>query len=222
MFQIDKLIYREPNFLSKDDCKRLINSFNKNKSYQETSMHATKEKLTNATFDTYDITPDKKEEFNYIKNITKLALNNYYKYLKSSGNFHYDIRNILRYSHRYRILKYNIGASIHPHIDFSPYTFASIVFNLNENYKGGEFSFFNGKLDLNLKQGEVMIFPASHFWVHEVKEITEGVRYSINSFISSVPHEVKNKINKISSNLENEYLNSTSKNEILGPYILDK
>ena len=40
MFQIDKLIYREPNFLSKENCNRLINSFYKDEAMYETSAHA--------------------------------------------------------------------------------------------------------------------------------------------------------------------------------------
>lgn len=221
MFQIDKLIYREPNFLSKENCNRLINSFYRDEAMYEISSHATTKETLQSSFEAYSITPDKKEAFNFVKKATNQALNNYWKYLKSSGNFHYSAGESLRYSHKYRILKYNTGASIHPHIDFSPFTYASIVFNLNEDYKGGEFSFFNGKFDLNLKQGELMIFPASPFWVHEVKEIIEGTRYSVNSFILGIPVEVKDKLLEDALTQEQEYLNKVPFDKILGPYKID-
>ena len=32
-----------------------------------------------------------------------------------------------------------------------------------------------------------MIWPADFFWVHEVKEITSGVRYSVNCFMRDSP-----------------------------------
>jgi hypothetical protein len=41
-------------------------------------------------------------------------------------------------------MKYETGAEIHPHSDHDLGTYGSISFNLNEDYKGGEFKFFNG------------------------------------------------------------------------------
>jgi hypothetical protein len=41
-------------------------------------------------------------------------------------------------------MKYETGAEIHPHTDHDPGTYGSISFNLNDNYEGGEFKFFNG------------------------------------------------------------------------------
>ena len=32
-----------------------------------------------------------------------------------------------------------------------------------------------------------MIWPADFFWVHEVKEITSGTRYSVNCFLRDSP-----------------------------------
>ena len=39
-----------------------------------------------------------------------------------------------------------------------------------------------------------MIFPAGYLWVHEVTPITKGVRYSVNTFLQSIPQSVKLKI----------------------------
>ena len=33
-----------------------------------------------------------------------------------------------------------------------------------------------------------MIWPADFFWVHEVEEITDGTRYSANTFLCSQPY----------------------------------
>ena len=66
-----------------------------------------------------------------------------------------------------------------------------------------------------------MIFPASPFWVHEVKKITEGTRYSVNSFILGLPVEIKDKLLKDAVTQEQEYLNKVPFNEILGPYKID-
>jgi hypothetical protein len=44
-------------------------------------------------------------------------------------------------------MEYGKEAEIHPHSDHDPGNiYGSISFNLNEDYEGGEFKFFNGKL----------------------------------------------------------------------------
>jgi predicted 2-oxoglutarate/Fe(II)-dependent dioxygenase YbiX len=91
----------------------------------------------------------------------------------------------------YRLLKYETGAQIHPHTDHDPYTYGSCTFNLNDNYSGGEFAWFRDRYRLKLGRGDGLIFPADFFWVHEVKPITEGVRYSTNSFLLSIPDIMK-------------------------------
>lgn len=52
-----------------------------------------------------------------------------------------------------------------------------------------------------------MIWPADYFWVHEVEEITKGVRYSTNSFLQRIPNDLRNKVDEfVSKELSiNEY-----------------
>jgi predicted 2-oxoglutarate/Fe(II)-dependent dioxygenase YbiX len=98
------------------------------------------------------------------------------------------------------LLKYSTGASIHPHIDWGPFIHASCTFNLNDNYNGGEFAFFNGQHTITLGKGDALIFPADSFWVHEVKPVTEGIRYSTNSFITSLPDDIqRNLLNSLNT-----------------------
>ena len=52
----------------------------------------------------------------------------------------------------------------------------SMVGLLNDNFKGGEFLICNK--DINLKQGEVVVFPSVFLFPHEVKKIIKGDRYS--------------------------------------------
>ena len=49
------------------------------------------------------------------------------------------------------------------------------------------FAFWNGKHKIKMELGDVMIWPADYFWVHEVEEITSGTRYSANCFIRNTP-----------------------------------
>lgn len=52
-----------------------------------------------------------------------------------------------------------------------------------------------------MEKGDALIFPANSFFVHEVTEVTKGSRYSVNSFLTSIPlnniDEIKNYVNEV-------------------------
>lgn len=56
----------------------------------------------------------------------------------------------------------------------------SIVGLLNDNYEGGDFLFFED-YKIELKQGDILIFPSVFMFPHRVDKVTKGVR---NSFVS--------------------------------------
>ena len=57
-----------------------------------------------------------------------------------------------------------------------------------------------------------MIWPADYFWVHEVTPITEGSRYSTNSFIRSIDSELPDETNtNIYDELRNRTIDTTHK-----------
>jgi predicted 2-oxoglutarate/Fe(II)-dependent dioxygenase YbiX len=220
MFDISKLILKIPNLLSSEECDLLI-QFHKNKEkevFSEACGHASTGVLTPASFKGVFVEP-KTPEFNLIKEKTNQAINSYIQYLSSSGYFHYNLKSdCFKYSHQYRLLKYETGDKIHPHTDHTPYTYGSISFNLNEDYKGGELKFFNGKHSIKLNKGDVVIFPSDYFWVHEISPIQSGVRYSMNSFLTSHPYDLVSDTNEQIYTDEQKYLKNTPNEEILGPY----
>ena len=57
----------------------------------------------------------------------------------------------------------------------------SVLGCLNNDYKGGELVFWKEKV-VELKAGEIMIFPSNFLYPHEVKLVTEGTRYSYVSW----------------------------------------
>jgi predicted 2-oxoglutarate/Fe(II)-dependent dioxygenase YbiX len=81
----------------------------------------------------------------------------------------------------YQLLKYEKGGFYTQHVDsFStiPRTI-SCSFILNNDFKGGGFSFFNNTLVYPLKKGSAIMFPSNFLYPHSVLPITEGTRYSI-------------------------------------------
>ena len=81
----------------------------------------------------------------------------------------------------YSLLKYEKGGFFTQHVDSfteHPRTI-SCSFTLNDNFKGGDFSFFNNTLVYSLKKGSAIIFPSNFLYPHSVLPVINGTRYSI-------------------------------------------
>ena len=81
----------------------------------------------------------------------------------------------------YDLLRYETGGYCLQHIDsFSKIPRAvSCSMMLNDDYKGGEFAFFDRKIKYNLSKGDIIMFPSNYMYPHEIMPITSGTRYSI-------------------------------------------
>ena len=60
----------------------------------------------------------------------------------------------------------------------------SMSIQLNEDYEGGDFTFFGGSFSIPKKKGSLTLFPSYSLFPHQVREVTSGVRYSIVSWFS--------------------------------------
>jgi len=220
MFDITKLALTIPNFLTHEECDRLINEFEQRKEEAnfEGSLNYNTNKRRQSTFKVVPLKP-RTDSFNFIKEKTKLAIDTWINYLEQPKYFFtHSLKSYLNFSHNYRIMKYETGAEIHPHSDHDSGIYGSISFNLNDDYEGGEFKFFNGNHTIPLSKGDALIFPADFFWVHEVTKVTKGERYSINSFIRSYPEDVKDKVDYLTRVINQDYLQNTPTEYLLGPY----
>ena len=205
-FDITKLILHKPNFLSKEECDLLINYYenNKKQKIREHCPHAVTGIETESTFDVIDI-PYGTEENKLISSSIEKMINMWQDHTDKFKMFHVHKRGSMLYSHKLRLMKYETGAKIHPHSDHDPYIYGSCTFNLNEEYEGGEFVFFRGNKKMQLKRGDALIFPADHFWVHEVKPIKKGVRYSTNCFLQNMPTSLREHLTRLENVLRNSY-----------------
>ena len=81
-----------------------------------------------------------------------------------------------------QIMRYQVGHYFKEHIDHygGAERILSISILLNHDYKGGELSFWQDKHTLRyLCAGDGVVFPSNFCYPHEVKTITEGIRYCI-------------------------------------------
>ena len=182
------LIYLKRNFLSRDQCDMIINEF-------ETSPDPPEQEHCPQAFTGVDIwspftlkSPQyNSASFSLIHETIEKMINDYHDYTDTFDAFHVGRKESMLHPHKYRIMKYEKGAWIHPHVDHDTGVYGSCTINLNTDYEGGTFSFWGGKHKVELGLGDVMIWPADFFWVHEVEEITSGVRYSANTFLCNHP-----------------------------------
>ena len=206
------LLYIKRGFLSKEQCDVIINE-HKSSSEEEKFEHCLDAFTGIDTFSSYGMKyPEKDSEaFILIHNTIETMINEYHDYLDTFKSFHVDRRKSLLHPHIYRIMKYNKGAKIHPHVDHAPNSgiYGSCTINLNDEYEGGDFLFWGGKYRVKLGRGDVMIWPADYFWVHEVEQVKSGVRYSANTFLCNKPiflsDDVKYNIKSKNSNKSLNY-----------------
>jgi hypothetical protein len=81
----------------------------------------------------------------------------------------------------YDLLEYKQGGFYKQHVDSFTQEFRTVSCSLllNDDFEGGEFSFFNGKVIYKLKKGDALMFPSNFMYPHEVKTVTLGTRYSV-------------------------------------------
>ena len=52
-------------------------------------------------------------------------------------------------------------------------------FVLNDDFTGGEFSFFNQQVKYKIPKGGALLFPSTFLYPHAVLPVTEGTRYAV-------------------------------------------
>jgi predicted 2-oxoglutarate/Fe(II)-dependent dioxygenase YbiX len=157
----------------------------------EKCPHSITNVMTTSSYKVIEMIPGT-ETFNMVKSANEGLLNDWFDYLHAKKRYYvHGLKKSCRYSHMYRLMKYTEGDNIHPHIDWTHLIMGSLTIQLNDpsEYDGGNFMFFNGEHEVKLKRGEAMVFPANHFFVHEVRPLTRGVRYSVNSFLCTLPKD---------------------------------
>lgn len=88
-----------------------------------------------------------------------------------------------------RFNRYQVGEHMEKHVDHIYSCFdgnlkgipvISIIGILNEDYEGGDLTFYLGGEEYTpkLKTGDTLVFPSAFPWAHEVKPVTSGTRYT--------------------------------------------
>jgi len=188
--KISDLKFHINSLVPKDVCKYFINFYENNTNYafpEESYKYKTK-KVEEDNFKCLNLSlhylkdEKYKKPLELAKTYISIMITNYVLHIQKNICPTFDQRLISK-SNNIRILKYEKGQSIKDHCDVGGSIRASCTLNLNEDYEGGDFRFFNGNIKHSFKTGDAMIFPAEPIWIHGTEPIKNGTRYSINCFL---------------------------------------
>lgn len=218
--KLKDLIYIVKGALNKNQCESLMKEYDirSQSAVQESCIHAVTNQMTTSTFKRVELIPNT-NNFDLVHDKINSVIEEWIDYLDQFKSFHVSaLKQICRFSHMHRLMKYEVDGWIHPHIDWDEMIHASCTISLNSNYEGGEFRFWNGRHIVKLEQGDAMIFPADPFWVHEVTPITKGARYSTNTFIQALPLSERESIGQMIWNMGPKLQNAHWYKQCLIPF----
>ena len=81
----------------------------------------------------------------------------------------------------YTLLKYETGGFYTEHVDVDRNNtrVLSVSIQLNDDFEGGEFSFFDNSYKVQLKKNQAICFPSDFLFPHGINRVTKGTRYSL-------------------------------------------
>jgi predicted 2-oxoglutarate/Fe(II)-dependent dioxygenase YbiX len=180
--QISDYIFFYPDVMDKKTCEWIINRYDTTAEWRQ-STFSTAYKNTGTSqvaMDEYWI----KSEAPYHKDLKKS-----FEYCVNDYISVHDKIKIQEYTN-YRINRYGKGGFMQSHIDNIHHShgqkqgyphITSLIF-LNDDYEGGEFVICGDK-HIEKIQGSAIVFPSNFMYPHEVKEVTEGKRFSVMTWI---------------------------------------
>ena len=190
--KISDLKYRINGLVPVNVCQKIINIFEKYPEFhfieESYKFKTNKHEMDNFKSLNLSAINNPNEDILYALNNARIYIGtmiaNYVLHIKSKKISPTFSDKLISSSSNIRILKYDVGQCIKDHSDVGGTIRASCTLNLNENYEGGEFRFFDGQIKEVFKTGDAMLFPAEPIWIHGTEPVTKGIRYSINCFLN--------------------------------------
>jgi len=172
-------IHVENELIPKDTCRFVIDTI-KNSSWSKhtwSNLEKNSFRYSTKELDVLSITKDLEEILNVFVS----------KSIKSYNNFigGKKVSQVTKFS-PIRFNRYQKGQIMRRHCDHIQSLFdgeargipvLSIIINFNDNYKGGNLIFWDD-YKVNLREGDIIIFPSLFLFPHRVEEVTENIRYS--------------------------------------------
>jgi len=180
--QISDYIFFYPDVMDRKTCNWIINRYDTSPYWQQSTFSTAYENTgtSQVAMDEYWI----RSEAPYYKDLKES-----FEYCVNDYTSVHDKIKIQEYTNL-RINRYGTGGFMQSHIDNIHHShgqkqgyphITSLIF-LNDDYEGGEFVICGDKY-IEKIQGSAIVFPSNFMYPHEVKEVTEGKRFSVMTWI---------------------------------------
>ena len=183
--QLEKYIHVESDAIPLNFCDEIIEEFDDDEYERGTINDYERSRYRQCDVvilsDEKIIEKNNKSRTRIDEKIYDIINNNIEKYLQDYATLNFNLKE----DTGYQLLKYKTGDYVTEHIDTSSgeHRTLSCSLALNDDYEGGELAFFDGELKYKLKKGDMMIFPSSFTYPHQVLPVISGTRYSIITWI---------------------------------------
>ena len=180
--QISDYIFFYPDVMDAKTCEWIINRYDTTAKWQQSTFYNGAENTgtSQVAMEEYWI----RSQAPYYKDIKES-----FEYCVNDYTSVHDKIKSTEYTD-FRINRYGEGGFMNQHIDsihhshgqeFGYPHLTSLIF-LNDDYEGGEFVLCGDKY-IEKIQGSAIVFPSNFMYPHEVKEVTEGKRFSVMTWI---------------------------------------
>lgn len=97
----------------------------------------------------------------------------------------YPLLSFINSDEGYQLMRYKVGERVTNHIDVGnrDHRVVTCSLQINDTFEGGEWIFW-GDYKLKVNKGDAVLFPSNFCFDHEVTEITNGIRYSVLTFLT--------------------------------------
>lgn len=184
---LKEFIHVIDNVFPEDLCNRIIKEY-KDSQYWSAAEIASKERPVSTDYRNCNVIPISDpnimgENYAYRKKLDEEIFDKVSyavaKYAEMHSEFHINVDT------GYELLRYKEGNFYKQHVDSfkEQQRSVSCSIQLNEDYIGGEFAFFDRELVIRASVGSVILFPSNFMFPHEIMPVIEGTRYSIITWL---------------------------------------
>jgi predicted 2-oxoglutarate/Fe(II)-dependent dioxygenase YbiX len=170
------------NVLSPENCKEIIEEYENSKSWRSGSVGAKREvdkNTRNCEVLPISISEVINENTERRKELDSKIFEAVSKCLKYYNGMFWNLQ--VQKDTGYNLLRYGEGGFYVEHIDHFPEVQRTLTMSLilNDDYEGGEFSFFNKEYLIKPQAGQAIIFPSNFMFPHGVMPVKGGKRYAV-------------------------------------------
>lgn len=180
---LEQYIHVFDNILSDELCDMILNEYKKCDEWSDSQIGSeitpVNKDIRNCQQISISCEEIKEKNPEIREKIDKLLFESISKAVGSYSNNHPDFT--IDIDTGYQLLKYDVGGFYTKHVDSFKKEQRSVSCSLalNDDYEGGEFSFFSGDVLIKSRKGSAVMFPSNFMYPHEILPISKGTRYSI-------------------------------------------